>query len=138
MKCPNVFHATFERQADRQGGIYTGNVFGTVQRSSFIRPETQTECNGFTFAPGELRRSDMDGFSSERIPNDFVRKIYAHTERHPAILYRMQHYRGQRRIVHGYILTDSNGRTLATRVVGPTWRSHEIVSRIAATIGGAA
>jgi hypothetical protein len=42
----------FDRQC--HGGLITGNVLGDAQLSWYIRPKHATECNGHSFAPGEL------------------------------------------------------------------------------------
>lgn len=44
--------------------IMDGNVVGDFQRSNYIRPATETECNGITRPEGDLRKFDLDSFKS--------------------------------------------------------------------------
>lgn len=96
---------TFDRQCD---GFHTGNVIGTVQLSSYIRPKNETECNGYQFAIGHLRTTDINSF---RFLPHFVRnKVEELTETQSAILYEIRHFisdgrGGHKKIIHGYILT---------------------------------
>lgn len=46
------------------GEIMEGNVVGDLQRSNYIRPATETECNGMTKPEGDLRKFDLDTFKS--------------------------------------------------------------------------
>lgn len=49
----------FDSQANRSGGFFTGNASTNTQSSSFLRPYSEVECNGQSFAPGELRAFDL-------------------------------------------------------------------------------
>lgn len=46
------------------GEIMEGNVVGDLQRSNYIRPATETQCNGMTRPEGDLRKFDLDTFKS--------------------------------------------------------------------------
>lgn len=52
------------QRAIKRGYVGQGNVISDTQFSSFIRSHDQTECNGFTFSPGQLRAFDIGSFSS--------------------------------------------------------------------------
>ena len=99
-------HRTFDRQCEYLG---TGNVWGTCQTSSYVRPYTETECNGFTNAPGHLQRFDLNQFKD--LPSHIRWKVEEMTKTRGGILYEIRHwgtrlpYGGRQKHVHGYILT---------------------------------
>lgn len=59
---------TFDRQTNC---ISTGNVIANTQLSLYIRPYHETECNGYTFKPGELLEADLKSFRY-RPPDDVM------------------------------------------------------------------
>ena len=114
-------HRAFDRQTNI---ITTGNVIADTQYSSYIRPFTETECNGFTNEPGHLQDWDLDGFPS--LPRWIRKKIEGITYDHAAILYEFRHYNGQDKQVDGYVLTsteDAGCKLLAKWATGPTYKS---------------
>lgn len=96
--------------------ICTGNVCTDMQWSSFIRPQGETACNGFTFPPGELRRTDLKAFA--RYPS-----ALALARRHPdqtTILYVWR----TRWAIYGASITDANDVLLARGILsGPNYSS---------------
>ena len=121
---------TFDRQCD---GFSTGNVCGTIQFSWYIRPESETECNGYQFAIGALRASDLNHFN--RIPNWVRNKVEELTKNQPAILYEIRHFisdgnGGHKKIIHGYILTTGhadNYRFLYQWHIANNYKSNNIL-----------
>lgn len=121
-------HATFDKAANHRvhGYVGTGNVESNVQASSFIRPWTETECNGHSFPPGHLHDTDIAQFARLLSSADRA-KIDALTRDRPAIAYVFFHYVGRRRVMHGWIVTDAYYRFIAHRVTGPTVKSHAVL-----------
>lgn len=121
-------HKTFDRIANRHS-VVTGNVLSDVQTSFFIRPYTETECNGFTREPGHLRNFDLEPFRKIGTPRhvlDYVRSV---TENTPVILYRFFHHNNNGdKIVHGYVVTTTDYELLKFFVTGPTYKSHNIIA----------
>jgi hypothetical protein len=118
-------HKTFDRMTDC---VMTGNVYSNVQVSSYIRPHSETECNGHTFKPGELRESDLAPFIRSGAPRQFLTKIRELTETESAILYKFRHYVGRREIVHGYALTRAGTHELIARLTtGATHKSSSVL-----------
>jgi hypothetical protein len=115
---------TFNRQCDL---ITTGNVWGVVQFSQFIRPTNEVECNGATFKPGELRDFDLKPFSLHQFPS--VRKAvmeYANAGK-KIILYKFRHFNGQKEIIHGFVITDANYKLLKKFITRPTYKSWSVI-----------
>ena len=127
-------HKTFDRQTNIVG---TGNMIANTQYSSYIRPYTETKCWGpDEFELGHLRAYDLNGFRD--MPQWVHKQVERVTHHTKAILYQFFHYGNnrhwsgyQKRVIHGYILTDSNGRLLAKMVTGPTHKSHAVIDECA-------
>lgn len=129
----NTGHKTFDRQADC---LSVGNVWGDVQLSSYIRPKTETECNGFSNPPGHLRDFDLKQFKD--LPQNIRRKIVNITDTRYCILYEIRTWgkRGgwdgrRRKTIHGYILTDAKTHELVEKwATGPTHKSWMIIENV--------
>lgn len=140
----------FDDQANKCGGLMTGNVCSDVQTSNFIRPSSQLECNGYRFAYGELRKSDLKVIigGSPRQPGvqRFLDVVNSPENIDKALVgYKVFHTPGARssthqpeKHVHGWVVTETLGRHVATidngtptsmRVLEPAvaWFSSETV-----------
>jgi len=100
-------HKTFDQQCESLG---TGNVYGTCQKSSYIRAYDETKCNGFTSPPGQLRSFDLKQFKD--IPFWVCKEVEELTKSEGGILYEIRHWGKRvnhsdykRKFIHGYILT---------------------------------
>lgn len=118
-------HATFDRQADCLG---TGNVIGKVQLSFYIRPYSETECNGRTNSPGHLREYDLHYFQD--LPSSILQVVKNLTVDKPVILYEIRHWRGEQKTVHGYIITDAKHHLLRVFITGPTAKSQQVINGV--------
>lgn len=114
----------FDEQANRSGGFMTGNVFSSVQSSSFIRPYSETRCNDFDFAPGELREADLKYFSRVAYFQPGLKR-FLDVVNSPANLnkdlvgYKVVHTPGRRLNahepdvhLHGWVVTERNGKLI--------------------------
>jgi len=101
-------HKTFNRQVDCIG---TGNVFGYVQLSGYVRPRSEMELpNGEPCKQGEMQEWDLRHFILENFPNyvkEFIRKI-KYAEDHSVIAYEFRHWNGGKKVVNGYVLTSGS------------------------------
>ncbi len=76
------------KEFDRQTNcITTGNAVCNTQISSFIRPYSDTECNGFTFKPGELLEADLKPFQKYDIPDRILGRLDGTDRKDDLILY---------------------------------------------------
>ena len=118
-------HKTFDRKADL---ISTGNVWGSVQTSGYVRAYSETECNGLTSAPGHLRDFDLKGFMG--MPSHVRRYVLSVSQDKSVIVYKFFHCVGNRKTVHGWVVTSTNPeyRLLNSFVTGPTWKSESVIS----------
>lgn len=119
-------HKTFDSQCDL---LSTGNVMSNVQFSSFIRPVSETECNGFTFDRGHLFNVDIKAFRPD-LPSwieNWLRSLDT-----KVILYQIRHWSGRdRKHVHGYIVTDTEHKPLRVFTTGPQrFKSEHIMSTV--------
>ena len=126
-------HRTFDRQCEC---LSPGNVWGTCQFSSYIRPKTETECNGFSNPVGHLRDFDLKPFKQGRIPSHILKRVLEITDTRYCILYEIRSWTrdtrpfadGKVKVLHGYILTDAKTHKLIrTWAVGPTHKSNGII-----------
>lgn len=99
----------FDRQCTY---LTTGNHLGNCQFSSYIRPVFETECNGHTFAPGELFDFDMKPF--KEMPT-YVRAAIRAMNR-TVIVSEIRHHIGPHSakctVVHGYIVAEADNRLI--------------------------
>jgi len=120
-------HKTFNRQVDC---ISSGNVIGDVQLSGCVRPRSETECNGFTYEKGHLQEYDL-GWLVGDFPNyvkEFIRKL-EYAEDHSVIAYEFRHWNGEKKVVHGYVVTTGgdDGHKVLGRWYGEHWKSRSVI-----------
>lgn len=122
----NTGHKTFDSQCDL---LMTGNVICNVQRSSYIRPMSQSECNGAIFARGHLFEFDIKAFRPDlpRWIEDRLRKLDT-----TAILYEIRHWHGRnKKHVHGYIVTDAQHKPILISTTGSQpFKSEQVMSTV--------
>jgi hypothetical protein len=101
--------SVFDRQCSH---LTSGNHWGNCQFSTFVRPVSETECNGRTFPVGELFDFDMKAFTM--MPPYVVAAIRAMNR--TVVASEIRHHIGSHRlgrmIVHGYIVTDAAERLI--------------------------
>jgi hypothetical protein len=92
--------------------LTSGNHWGNCQFSTFVRPVFETECNGHTVPVGELFDFDMKTFTE--IPAHVRAAIRAMncTVVVSEIRHHIGSHRHGRKIVHGYIVTDTAERLI--------------------------
>ena len=92
--------------------LTSGNHWGSCQFSTFVRPVSETECNGRTFPIGELFAFDMKAFTE--MPAHVRAAIIAINR--TVVVSEIRHHIGshrlRRKIVHGYIVTDTAERLI--------------------------
>jgi len=118
----NTGHKTFDKQTNL---ISFGSIISNTQYSIWIRPYNETK-NFFVERPkGYLQDWDLNTFTD--LP-DFVRDyIKSVAIDDPVILYELRSYNYNKKIVHGYIITDQHYQLLNYFVVGPTYKSENVV-----------
>jgi hypothetical protein len=116
-----TFHPTSDRMVIDTGcsvfdsqcsHLTSGNHWGNCQFSTFVRPVSETECSGRALPVGELFEFDMKAFTM--MPLYVVVAIRAINR--TVVVSEIRHYirtHGQeRKIVHGYIVTDTAERLI--------------------------
>ncbi|WP_137917054.1 hypothetical protein [Hydrogenophaga sp. 2FB] len=118
----------FDDQCNRSGGFMRGNVSSNTQFSTFIRPRSQTHCNGFNFGLGDLRKSDLKYFTEARgwQPGlaDFLKIINSPENADKTLVgYQVFHTQAKKdengrsvRKIHGWVVTDHLGALVGTVV----------------------
>lgn len=109
----NTGFKTFDKQTNC---ITTGNAYCNTQFSSFIRPWSKTECNGFERPCGELMKFDLKNFGAFRIPNFIMEKIEDKERKQSVILYMFFIRREHKIIPFCWILSDYNHNLIAMDV----------------------
>lgn len=116
-------HKTFDRQTNL---VTTGNVIASTQYSGYIRPYEETECNGRTVRKGELQNFDLRPFG--RLPYHVEKEVRAYAKEKSVILYMFFHYNGSgNKIIHGYVITDTDHQLIESYVTGPTHKSMNVI-----------
>ena len=72
--------------------ITTGNAVCNTQLSMYIRPYSETKCNGYTFKPGELLEEDLKPFRKYDIPEWVLARLEDHGRKDSNILYMFSTY----------------------------------------------
>lgn len=131
----------FDRQCD---GLMTGNVWGGVQFSNYIRAYAETECNGFENPPGHLRKFDLDYFKS--LPSHIREAVEKETRTVKGILYEYRHHTsdgcgGHIKHLHGWILTrgdEHDHRMVRIFPANNRWKSQHLLQVVAEYISNPA
>ncbi len=118
----DTMHKKFNQQTNFIG---PGQVVSDTQFSLIVRAWNDTEGYGGTiFEPGHLQNFDLEHFFLPHHVNEAVKR-YA---KHQAVtVYEFMHYNGDKRITHGYVITDSRDRLLNFFITGPTMKSGSVI-----------
>lgn len=103
--------------------VSRGNVIAGLQFSGFIRPNCETECNGFSFPAGYLREHDMAQFRKYYPAAARLADRYADSK-DSLILYAWRRARqgsGGGAIVYGATITDAGHNVLARVAASPRY-----------------
>jgi len=92
-----------------------GNIFGSTITGVYVRPYSETECNGHTFPQGHLQAFDLQVFGS--LPVQVAQAVKTQTRTISGILYKLFHT-GTHQIVHGYVWSDYGHGMLNMWVTG--------------------
>lgn len=118
----NTSHKTFDKQTNC---IATGNVIANTQVSFYIRAyNTPTTPMGQPAEPGAMQKWDLDGF---KLPPYVRGSVAIHAVDKKVILYRFRHFSKNKEVIHGWVVTDENYNLLYKCVIGPTYKSWNIV-----------
>jgi hypothetical protein len=120
------FNSSFKTFDKQTRILTTGNAMHDTQFSMYIRPKNETECNNAKFKVGHLRDWDLNNFKN--IPYYVKEDIEKRTENKPVILYEFHHYSNGRKIVDGYVATDTNYKKLKTYYTNPNMKSQSAVN----------
>ena len=117
-------HKTFNQQVSM---ITTGNQIGNTVLSSYIRPHSETKCNGFTNSPGHLQEYDLGNIVNEApgMVKDWVRE---HGKHRWFIVYLFFHWRRGKRIIHGAVITDKKHLLVKTFYLRNEYKSWSVVN----------
>ncbi len=117
-------HKTFNKQCDC---ITTGNVWGNVQYSSYIRSVKETKCNGMDFTEGHLYEFDIAPF--KRLINDYhLRYATDLLKERGGILYMFSHISNGDRIIDGLVATDRQYNHLVTVQIAKGYKVSTILN----------
>jgi hypothetical protein len=105
---------TFDRQCDI---VAHGNVTARCQMSSHIRPTRCAFPSGEPAKDGQMRDFDLKHFKNLPHGVQYLVRLHAGNGTE-TILYEFRHWRGEHKVVHGYVLTEA-----ATNVVLATMPS---------------
>jgi len=125
---PKTGHKTFDSQFDYVG---TGSVISRVQLSCCIRPHNSTDIFFATKQRevGFFQAFDLESF--DYIPLDVKTFTKEATQEEPAILYKFRSWNGTDQVVHGWVVTDIDGKHLKSFYTRNTPKSHAVVDTCA-------
>jgi len=118
-------HKTFDQQTNI---ISYGNIIANTMVGFYIRAYNDTvNPVGQTRPLGYLQDFDLQNWRNELYRYRLMNKVKAHLVNRAGILYRLFHYNKNQRIIHGFILTDTDYNLIEKWVVGPTYKSWDVV-----------
>lgn len=86
-----------------------GAVISQGHVALWVRPRAERECNGRVFEVGELFNFDMQSFKS--LPSHYREALARMPE--PVLLHEFYHYRGETKVVHGWVVVSKAGKVVA-------------------------
>ena len=123
-------HKTFNCQVDCIG---TGNVMGYVQLSAYVRPRNKMENPvGEPVPKGAMQEWDLTHFLLSGFPDyvrNYIRKL-DYAEDHSVIAYEFRWWRGNKKVVMGYVVTtgyDDGSRLLEKWVDGRGPKARSVI-----------
>lgn len=119
-------HKTFNEQTTY---LNVGACIASTQYSDYIRPFTETACNGIVNKEGHLQAFDLQPFQSWHIPYAVIQDVRNLTKEIGGILYAFFHYNGTQRILDGCVFTDEAYHHVRTWYVNNHWRSIDAVDK---------
>lgn len=112
-------HKTFNEQCSL---ITTGNQIGNIVYSNFVRPFSETECNGFTNEPGHLQNYDItENIVGPTLSQNIREEIRKLTHDKGGIVYNFHHWNGNKRIDDGIVLTTKDYKLIKVWYVNKGW-----------------
>lgn len=75
----------------------------------WVRPRAVTTCNGQVFEVGHLFEFDMKSFRD--LPHSYRQALARMPE--DVLLHELFHYRGERKVVHGWVVVSKAGKVVA-------------------------
>jgi hypothetical protein len=102
-----------------------GNVIGGGQYSSFIRPHSETECNGRENPPGHLRSFDLKLF---HLSYSVKKWLESNPEKY-IILYEFYHFSHGKKMIHGHVIQSVQDPSEFHTFRNPytTWKSQTVL-----------
>ncbi len=119
-KCDiNTGFKAFDKQCDT---ICTGNAYTNTQRSWYIRPYNECECNGQTFEPGELLEKDIQSLGRIKnlpsLPYYVQKNLFDENRTENICLYVFGTYKDGEFYAFNIIWTDRCGKLISYMVLG--------------------
>lgn len=104
---------TGNRAYERNAYLVTGNIIGGTMLGYYVRPRAEKACNGKSFRPGELQGFDLKIFEQPSLHagamTEFIRRDTRFDDQ-KCIAYVIFHTARKKVVVHGALITDTNGR----------------------------
>lgn len=100
---------------ERRGYLSIGNVIADTMLGFYVRPRSQTSCNGLTFPEGKLQSTDLGYFDASDDRFRAMTRFIANEPRfaqQKCIAYAIFHRNRDKRVVHGALVTETNGRLI--------------------------
>ena len=113
---PNAMDlGTGNRAFERRGYLSTGNVIADTMLGFYVRPRAQTLYNGLSFPDGKLQATDLgyfDAADKRFLPmTRFIATEPLFADQ-TCIAYAIFHRDREKRVVHGALITQTNGRLI--------------------------
>lgn len=125
-------HKTYDRAS--HGYITVGSVVSGGQYSTYIRGYKEVECNGYMSEQGHLQKFDLDSFKwANSYFRDKIRELASGSD--SVIAYCIRHYNGDDRMIHGYIITDTDYNVLWWTTANNTNKSYIIMLTAIKAVG---
>lgn len=117
---------TFDRQCDV---VSHGNVVSRCQMSSYIRPTRCAFPSGEPAKDGQMRDFDLKHFKG--LPHGVQYVVRLHADNGvETILYEFRHWRGEHKVVHGYVLTEAKTNAVLSVMPSRYPKSSDVLTHV--------
>jgi len=117
-------HRTFDRQTNL---ISTGNIVANTIIGRHVRAHNNLNGWDGPCEPGYLQDFDLSSFRFGVMPSHVREYIKSAAVDESVWVYHLFHYNGNRRIIHGWVITSHDHKPLRKFVIGPTRKSYDVV-----------
>ena len=119
-----IIHSDFKEFNKQTNDISNGNIIASTMYGKYIRPYSETKCNGYEFEKGNLFEYDLQYFSISRSYKEYIKMLGEQGIK--VILYEIFIYRNGEQDILGWLIEDSKTGKIIDLSVNYTYKTNKI------------